>query len=66
MSMNSDRPTAKLYWFPTDRSSVRRESRLNHRPRPAGQPPTVFGSAWYHEAAIDAPSATPPMTDERS
>jgi len=67
MTSHSQRPTAKIYAFPAGGRpppSRQREAgkTTNVPPRPAAAaeraPKMSFGSAWYHQAAVDEAEAS--------
>lgn len=56
MTISPSRESATIYQFPVGgrRGVATRldEPKLAVRPAPAAAPPTVSGSGWYHEAAV--------------
>ena len=46
------RPTAKIYAFPT-RPRATAGNRQPYEQKPSAQRPIVHGPSWYHQAAID-------------
>ncbi len=56
MNSQNQRPSAQILQFPPNevraRLASQRQAKWKSRPEEMQLAPTIFGGAWYHEAAI--------------
>ena len=65
MNPQNQRPSAQILQFPPNevraRFAAQRQAKWKSKPDELQYAPTIFGGAWYHEAAIagkDAPKSS--------